>query len=155
MEGKLNLSLLRRWRVTFKFHSFFFFKSSVETSMKIVMNLSPSWALEDSNAEPVSVGLKYGRKGEPEPLKALTGNFQISFFLKFYSSVEMSQKTVMNLSPWRQWRRASMRRSQVWKKRWTWAWRHWLGTDPQLLSGAVTVNLSLSRHWRWFEPQFY
>ncbi len=33
-----------------------------------------------------------------------------------------------------------------------------LGTDgepdPQFLSGAVTVNLSLSRHWRWTEPQF-
>ena len=59
-----------------------------------------TWALKGSDGEPVSVGLKYGRRGEPEP------------------------------------------------------WRHWWGTEPQFLSGAVTVNLSLSRHWRWTEPQF-
>jgi len=62
------------------------------------MNLSP--ALEGSDGEPVSVGLKYGRKGEPEHLKELTGNFQISFLsFLFKSSVETSLKIVMNLSP--------------------------------------------------------
>jgi hypothetical protein len=43
--------------------------------------LSP--ALEGSDGEPVSVGLKYGRKGKPEHLKELTGNFQISFLFFF------------------------------------------------------------------------
>jgi len=51
------------------------------------MNLNRALeGIEGSDGEPaVSVGLKYGRKGEPEPLKALTGNFQISLLFLFFS----------------------------------------------------------------------
>jgi len=82
-----------------------------------------NWALEGSDGESVSVGLKYGREGEPEPRKALTGNFQISFL--FLSPALKRHWIVMNLSPG--WALEGSDGGpvsvglKVWKERWTWA----------------------------------